>query len=158
MLGIDDGLLGADDRVDVLEEDDPGSDLVRPADLLRLLLVLAEVAGRVEELLRDDRRAQLRVLERDALAGLVRAAVLEELAHRRRVEDDDLLPIEVSDLLAVAEGDELHCSTIFQNEFLTRTSSPRNVQMSQPRTFNRAPSTVVPVSVHSETPRSPAMK
>ena len=108
MLGIDDGLVRADDRVDVLEEDDPRCDLVRPADLLRLLLVLAEVASRVEELLRDDRRAEHRVLERDALAGLVRAAVLEELAHRGRVEDDDLLPIEVSDLLAVAEGDELH--------------------------------------------------
>ena len=44
VLRVDDGLVGADDRVDVLEEDDPGRDLVRPADLLRLLLVLAEVA------------------------------------------------------------------------------------------------------------------
>ena len=78
VLGIDDRLVRADDRVDVLEEDDPRRDLVRPADLLRLLLVLAEVAGRVEELLRDDRRAQHRVRERDALAGLVRAAALED--------------------------------------------------------------------------------
>ena len=59
VLRVDDGLVGPDDRVDVLEEDDPRRDLVRPVDLLRLLLVLAEVAGRVEELLRDDRRAKL---------------------------------------------------------------------------------------------------
>ena len=56
VLGIDDRLVGADDRVDVLEEVDPRRDAVRPVDVLRLLLVLAEVAGRVEELLRDDRR------------------------------------------------------------------------------------------------------
>ena len=64
VLGVDDRLVGTDDRVDVLEEDDPGRDLVRPADLLRLLLVLAEVARRVEELLRDDRRAEARLGER----------------------------------------------------------------------------------------------
>ena len=38
---------------------------MRPADALRLLLVLAEVAGGVEELLRDDRRAQPYVRERE---------------------------------------------------------------------------------------------
>ena len=108
MLGIDDRLVGADDRVDVLEEDDPGRDLVRPADLLRLLLVLAEVAGRVEELLRDDRRAELRLRERDPLAGLVRAAPLEQLAHRRDVEHRDLVAVEDADSLVVAERDELH--------------------------------------------------
>ena len=52
VLGVDHRLVRADDRVDVLEEDDPRRDLVRPVDLLRLLLVLAEVARRVEELLR----------------------------------------------------------------------------------------------------------
>ena len=46
----------------------------------------------------------------------------------------------------------------FQNEFLTTTCSPRNVQRSQPRTSRRTPSVVVPVNVHSETPRSPATK
>ena len=46
VLRIDDRLVGADDRVDVLEEDDPRRDLVRPVDVLRLLLVLAEVARR----------------------------------------------------------------------------------------------------------------
>src|SRR5262249_49595608 len=80
---VDHEIVGADQRVDVLEEDDPGRDLVGPADLLRLLLVLAEVAGGMEELLRDDRWTQTRALERDPLAGLLRAATLEPLAHRR---------------------------------------------------------------------------
>ena len=83
VLRIDDRLVGADDRVDVLEEHDPRRDLVRPVDVLRLVLVLAEVARRVEELLRDDRRAQLRVGERRPVARVVRAAPLEVLAHRR---------------------------------------------------------------------------
>ena len=85
MLRIDDRLVRPDDRVDVLEEDDPRRDLVRPADLLGLLLVLAEVPCGVEELLRNDRGAQVRVLERDALARVVGASVLEELdASRER--------------------------------------------------------------------------
>ena len=107
VLRVDDRLVRADDRVDVLEEDDPGRDLVRPVDDLRLLLVLAEVAGGVEELLRHDRRAQLRLRQRDALAGLVRAAALEPLAHRRHVEHDDLLAVDPADPTLV-EGDELH--------------------------------------------------
>ena len=43
VLGVDHGLVGPDDRVDVLEEVDPGRDHVRPVDVLRLLVVLAEV-------------------------------------------------------------------------------------------------------------------
>ena len=112
MLGVHDRLVRADDRVHVLEEDDPGRDLVRPADALRLLLVLAEVAGRVEELLRDDRRAQARLRERHALAGLVCPAPLEVLAHRRDVEDGDLVAVEDAHASFVAERDELHASAL----------------------------------------------
>ena len=107
VLGIDDRLVRADDRVDVLEEDDPRRDLVRPVDVLRLLLVLAEVAGRVEELLRDDRRAERRVGERRPLARVVGAAALEVLAHRRHVEPHDLVAVDPPDL-AVVVRDELH--------------------------------------------------
>src|SRR5262249_31334842 len=96
-----------DDRVDVLEEDDPRGDLVRPADLLRLLLVLAEVAGRVEELSRHDRCAQSRLRERNPLAGLVAAAALEPFAHRRDVEDRDLVAVAPR---AFSERDELHAT------------------------------------------------
>jgi len=42
MLGIDDRLVRPDDRVDVLEEDDPRCNLVRPVDTLRVVLVFAE--------------------------------------------------------------------------------------------------------------------
>ena len=107
VLGIDDRLVRADDRVDVLEEDDPRRDLVRPVDVLRLLLVLAEVAGRVEELLRHDRRAERRVRERRPLARVVGAAALEVLAHRRHVEAHDLVAVDPADL-AVVVRDELH--------------------------------------------------
>ena len=90
VLGVDDRVVRPDDRVHVLEEDDPGRDPVRPVDALRLLLVLAEVAGRVEELLRDDRRPQAALDERPAASGLGRpAAALEERAHVRRVELHD---------------------------------------------------------------------
>ena len=74
-----------------------------------LLLVLAEVPRGVEELLRDDRRAQARVGERDALARDVCAAALEVPAHRRHVEDGDLLAVQhPHPPLSVAERDELH--------------------------------------------------
>ena len=107
VLGVDDRLVGADDRVDVLEEDDPRRDLVRPVDVLRLLLVLAEVAGGVEELLRHDRRLQARGGERRALAGVLGAAALEVGAQVGHVEADDLLALDPSDLAAVV-GDEPH--------------------------------------------------
>src|SRR5262249_14148159 len=81
VLGADHGDVLADRRLDVLEEADPGRDLVLPADLLRLLLVLPEVAGRVEELLRDDRRAEALPVERNRLAGVVRAATFEVRAQ-----------------------------------------------------------------------------
>ena len=111
VLRIDDRLVGADDRVDVLEEVDPRRDLVRPVDVLRLLLVLAEVAGGVEELLRDDRRLELRVGERRAPVALVRAAELEVLAHRVHVELDDLVAVDAADLAAVVR-DELHAQIL----------------------------------------------
>ena len=63
-LGVDDRVVGADDRVDVLEEHDPRQHRVRPVDALGLLVVLAEVAGGVEELLGDDRRPQRHLVQR----------------------------------------------------------------------------------------------
>ncbi len=72
--------------------------------------MLAEVAGGVEELLRDDRRPQPRVRERHALAGVVGAATLEVLAHRRDVEAYHLVAVDPPDL-AVVVGDELHAQT-----------------------------------------------
>ena len=113
VLGVDHRLVGADDRVDVLEEVDPRRDVVRPVDVLRLGLVLAEVAGGVEELLRDDRRAQARVGERHPLTGLGGAAALEVLAHRRDVEDRDLVALEHADPpCSFAERDQLHAFSI----------------------------------------------
>ena len=109
VLRVDDRLVGADDRVDVLEEDDPRRDLVRPADLLRLLLVLAEVAGRVEELLRDDRCAKLRLGERDALAASSAPPSSNSSRMDGNVEDDDLLAVDVADPVVV-ERDELHAT------------------------------------------------
>ncbi len=106
VLGIDHRLVRADDRVGVLEEDDPRCNRVRPVDLLRLVLVLAEVAGRVEELLRDDRGTQARLDERRALGGIVGPAPLEVRAHVRDVEADDLLPLDPAHRPLVV-GDEL---------------------------------------------------
>ena len=51
----------------------------------------------MEELLRDDRRPEARLGERDALPGLVRAAALEVPPHRRDVEHGDLLAVEHPD-------------------------------------------------------------
>lgn len=52
-----------------------------------------------------------------------------------------------------------HASRIFQKLFLrTILPSSPNVQMSHPRTSTRTPSTVVPLIVHSETPRFPQAK
>src|SRR4029077_19898294 len=77
-------------------------------DVLWFVVVLAEVARGVEELLGDDRRAQPRVDESDRLAGrLDIAAALEVLAHRRDVENLDRGVGHPADL-AVVEGDELH--------------------------------------------------
>jgi hypothetical protein len=112
VLGVHDRVVGADDRVDVLEEHDPRGDLMRPADVLRLLLVLSEVAGRVEELLRNDRRPELDLLE-GVLAtrrGRDRTA-FEVLAHRVRAEVEDAVVAQLSDA-AVVERDELHRQTV----------------------------------------------
>jgi hypothetical protein len=54
---------------------------------------------------------------------------------------------------------QITSSRIFQKLSLrTIFSSSSNVQRSQPRTSTRSPSTVVPVIVHSETPRLPQAK
>ena len=115
-LGVDDLVVRADDRVDVLEEHDALVHRVRPVDGGELLVVIGEVAGRVEELLRPDRRLELHVGVREALAGLGDvAAALEVLAGRGHVEFDDgaLFELETADAAAV-EGDELHGSVSVQ--------------------------------------------
>ena len=69
----------------------------------------------------------------------------ERGAPRARPDDGDLRGFEI-----------LPHSTRFQYESLTTIRPFRNVHRSQPRTSSRWPSVVVPVSVHSETPRSPS--
>jgi hypothetical protein len=116
VLRIDDRLVGPDDRVDILEEHDPRRDLMRPVDVLRVVFVLSEVAGGVEELLRHDRRTQLRRGQRGALGRVVGAAALEVLAHARDVEADDLVAVDAPDL-AVVVGHQLHalsCLSLFR--------------------------------------------
>ena len=49
--------------------------------------------------------------ERRALGGVVGAAALEVLAHRRHVEANDLLAVDAPDL-AVVVGDELHAQIL----------------------------------------------
>jgi hypothetical protein len=108
VLWVHDGIVRADDRVHVLEEHDPGGDLVRPADALGLLFVLAEVAGGVEELLGDDWGAQTDVGERVLLPRRVwNFVTLEQLAHRARVELGDQVALDASDP-AFIEGGKLH--------------------------------------------------
>ena len=123
MLRIDDRLVGADDCVDVLEEDDPGRDLVRPAHSLRLLLVLAKVAGRVDELFRDDRRPQLDGFERRLPArGTHVSGSLEVLPCRRYVELHDRVVAQFTDP-AVVERDELHAASA--RRFAARSTTSR---------------------------------
>ncbi len=81
---------------------------MRPADLLRLLLVLSEVPGGVEELLGDDRRSEPRVGEQDTFTRLVGPAALEVLAHRGHVENGDLVALQRAHAALVAERDEPH--------------------------------------------------
>ena len=110
VLWIDDRLVRPDDRVDVLEEDDPGRDLVRPLDALRLFLVLAEVAGGVEELLRDDRCSQLNLVQ-GMLLSRWGAAALEVVAHRRRIELADRAVVQLPDLPIVERDEASHSIT-----------------------------------------------
>jgi glycine betaine/choline ABC-type transport system substrate-binding protein len=51
-----------------------------------------------------------------------------------------------------------HVPTIFQYESLRTILSPRSSNRSQPRTSTFSPATVVPVSSHSEQPRSPLLQ
>jgi len=77
MLRINNWLFVADDRVDVLEENNPRHDWVGKARFGGFLVVLPEVAGRVEEFFWNDRRFEpdggMIVKERFAVAtgGLV---------------------------------------------------------------------------------------
>src|SRR5207302_7007523 len=92
----------------VLEEDDPGRDLVRPCDPLGLLFVLPEVPRGVEELLGDDRRAEPDVVERELPPRRLRdLAAFEVVPHRRYVELDHAIASELADP-PVVEGHELH--------------------------------------------------
>jgi hypothetical protein len=93
-LGIDDGVVRADDRVDVLEEHDPLVHRVRPVDGLQFGVMVGEVARGVEELLRHDRRPQPYLVPCQALPGLPDlAAALEPLACRGAVELDHHLAL-----------------------------------------------------------------
>src|SRR5262249_53541138 len=80
---------GADNRIDVLKEHDPGCDLMRPVDDLRLGLMLAIVARGMKELFRDDRRPQSTIRQRHTLPIGPRRyrrrilTGLKQLPHRR---------------------------------------------------------------------------
>ncbi len=54
----DDGLVGTDDGVNILEEDDHGITGCEKRGLLSFVMMLAEIAGGVKEILRDDRGLQ----------------------------------------------------------------------------------------------------
>ena len=80
------------------------------------VLCSRKLPGGVEELLRDDRRPQPRLGERDALAGLVGATALEVLPHRRHVEHGDLLAVEHPDpARSLTERHELHALTVLSS-------------------------------------------
>ena len=61
----DDRLVGSDDGIDVLEEDDPRQHGMREAGLFGLMMMLAKVAGGVEELLGNDRRFDTNFVARE---------------------------------------------------------------------------------------------
>ena len=71
-LGVHDRIVRADDRVDVLEEHDALVHRMRPVDRLQLVVVVDEVARRVEELLGHDRRPQADVGEGESFSGFGR--------------------------------------------------------------------------------------
>src|SRR3954454_4983228 len=118
VLGIHHGLLRAHDRVDVLEEVDPGRNPVRPVNVARLLLVLAEVTGGVEELLRADGRTQPSLGQRRALVGFFGTAPLEVLAHGADFETHHLLTVDTPHSPLVV-GHELHPQTVLATRAYT---------------------------------------
>ncbi len=82
---------------------------MRPVHLLELLVVVEEVAGRMEELLGHDGSAQADIRQLDDVAGLAHLLVaLEVLAHRRHVELDDVVAVDAADA-AFVECDQFHC-------------------------------------------------
>jgi hypothetical protein len=82
-------IVGADACIDVLKEDDPRQHRVGPVDPLRLLVMLAKVAGGVEKLPRNKGRAEPHVLKCDlASSRLDLAAQLEVTAHIRNIKFD----------------------------------------------------------------------
>ena len=157
-----DELLGGSKRRAVASPAEPPEPPREPED--------DALAGHVVE----DQRARKRADER---ASRIAGPATEATDEPERTRDRDLRerdpadrlvdslggridrdPMPLRELVLRQELVERSHSTIFQNAFLTTTSSPRNVHRSQPRTSRRCPSTVVPRSVHSETPRSPETK
>src|SRR5205085_11850267 len=89
VLWVDHGLIRADDCVNILEKNDPRHDRMRKARLLRFLVVLAKIAGGMEELARRDRRMQLDAIRGDdegvaANAGCTQALPAPKLKCFRR--------------------------------------------------------------------------
>src|SRR4051812_30556514 len=96
---------------------------MRPVDVGRLLVVLAEVPRRVEELLRDDRRAQLDVGQRVLTPGVVGAATFEVGPHVRDVEFDDRVVLDAAHA-GVVERDQLHAALPFSLSWNVSKISP----------------------------------
>ena len=89
VLGVDDRVVRADDRVHVLEEHDALVHRVGPVDLGQFLVVLGEVPRGVEELLRRDGGAQPHRGERKPVPGLGDVpAALEVLPGQPAVQLD----------------------------------------------------------------------
>src|SRR5580692_1172994 len=91
MLGINHGLVVADDGVDVLKEDDPGHHGMREPGLGGFFVVLAEVAGGVKELPRNDWGFELDLaggVENGLAAGSFSAVVAQRVVEGfvRRLE------------------------------------------------------------------------
>ena len=61
MFRINNGLVRPDNRVNILEKHDPGQNGMRKSRLLCLLVMLAEISRRMEELFRQNWRAQLHI-------------------------------------------------------------------------------------------------
>ena len=119
-LGVHDGIVRPDDRVNVLEEHDPLMDRVRPVDGLELFVVVGEVARRVEELLRHDRRPQPDAGQREALAGLSDlTAALEVFAGRGAIEPNDLVILQTAHPPSIKRNQfhDTHLLSFYESHF-----------------------------------------